>query len=255
MLKSDWFSYDGRNSIDFDLMNINIGFGKMIENVFLPNRQIQEISIDGNEKPYFHKVKRDPIILKLSFAFRDTFDNDMLKKVKHWLNQDYYKPLMFSSDPERIYYAMCIDDTTIFDTGFDQGYIDLTMRCDSPYAYTPFYSTNDLDFSINPKGRLYGFYNRGDYDCNPEIWIKKVGDGDVSIYNLTDANREFKFTGLKNNEMIYINNETEEIVTDVPNTYRYDNFNDNYLRLKYGLNRLMIFGNCILRFRYQFRLN
>lgn len=236
-------------------MNVTVGSNEMVKTPFMSNRTIQEISISGNEKPYFQKVLREPRILKLSFAFLDTFDEKRLKEVKQWLNQDYYKPLSFSYNPEYVYYAMCIDSSDIFDTGFDQGYIDLTMRCDSPYAYTPFYSTNDLDFSINPKGRLYEFYNRGDYDCNPEIWIKKVGDGDVSIYNLTDANREFKFTGLKNNEMIYINNETEEIVTDVPNTYRYDNFNDNYLRLKYGLNRLMIFGNCILRFRYQFRLN
>lgn len=97
------------------------------------------------------------------------------------------------------------------------------------------------------------FNNDGDYTLFPEVWITKVSAGDISLINTTNSNQEFKFTGLVDNETVYVNCERELIKTDLALTYRYDNFNDKYLEILRGRNILKVVGNAKLIFRYQFK--
>ncbi|MDH6674229.1 hypothetical protein M2277_004921 [Paenibacillus sp. LBL] len=97
------------------------------------------------------------------------------------------------------------------------------------------------------------FENAGDYTLKPEMWITKVGNGDISIVNMTDNNREFKFTGLIDGETVYLHNEREYIETSLALVYRYDNFNDNFLELLRGINVLRVNGDAKIQFRYQFK--
>lgn len=97
------------------------------------------------------------------------------------------------------------------------------------------------------------FNNDGDYSLYPEVWITKVGTGDISLINTTNANQEFKFTGLVDTETVYVNCERELIKSDLALTYRYDNFNDKYLEMLRGRNILKVVGNAKLVFRYQFK--
>jgi phage-related protein len=127
------------------------------------------------------------------------------------------------------------------------------MRCDSPYTYSPVYITDIYDYSTNPSGVTLQLTNGGDVECKPEIWITKVGNGDVSIINNTNAGEEFKFIGLLDGETVYVDCEMEDITTDLDDTYRYSNFNDNYLELVIGVNNLFITGTCKLQFRYSFK--
>ncbi|MFB4327354.1 hypothetical protein [Paenibacillus sp. CR_12] len=98
------------------------------------------------------------------------------------------------------------------------------------------------------------FDNKGDLHCKPEIWITKKENGDFSIQNLTHNLDEFKFTDLIHDETIYVNNETEDIETSLPVTYRYSNFNDHYLSFPLGKNILRIKGKADIRLRYQFKM-
>src|SRR5690606_20219276 len=97
------------------------------------------------------------------------------------------------------------------------------------------------------------FDNKGVTECTPEIWITMNEAGDFSLINVSKNNEEFKFVGLANGETVYVNNEREYIETDLLATYRYSNFNDNYLRLPVGKNILKVSGNAKIVFRYQFK--
>lgn len=96
--------------------------------------------------------------------------------------------------------------------------------------------------------------NNGDESIFPEVWITKVGNGDITIINTSDGNRETKFTDLIDGETVYINGERQQIETDLALTYRYSNFNDNYLEFIYGKNILKVIGDAKIQFRYQFKL-
>jgi len=92
--------------------------------------------------------------------------------------------------------------------------------------------------------------NNSDILIYPEMLIKKYNDGDIVITNL-NTGQIFKFTDLKNEELIYINNDNETITSDITNSNPEDKFNNQFLYFIRGTNLLKIDGDCKLRFRYR----
>lgn len=116
------------------------------------------------------------------------------------------------------------------------------------YSVIPSFSS--ITFSFEP---VIVIDNKGDVSLKPETWITKTGNGDIRIINLTQRLEEFLFSDLIDQETVYINNDTEDIETSLVATYRYKNFNDNYLTLPIGLNVLRVKGTGTLQFRYEFK--
>ncbi|MCE5220060.1 MAG: hypothetical protein LLF98_02030 [Clostridium sp.] len=251
-----YFIYDGIKSEDQGLWNVNIDSG-MLEETFIANRSIEKIK-SYNNKFYFKKINYEPIIILVSFAFKEEFTNSSLDEVKDWLCQSYYKPLQFSENLDRIYYAMITESSDIVHNGLNQGYLKLTFETNAYHGFSPVYQSPLYNLDNNTAdGTIIELINKGSKDLllYPEIsLVKTIEDGDVSIINLTNGGLEFKFTGLKTNEDLYINNEEEIIITNLPNTYRYNDFNKNYLSCVKGINRLKILGKCQIQLKYQYKL-
>lgn len=101
------------------------------------------------------------------------------------------------------------------------------------------------------------YYNNiGDLNIQPEIEIKKIGNGDISLTNISNNNEVFKFINLIDGEIVHVNNETKQIINNLTGTsqYRYNNFNDNYLDIPIGVNIFKISGNAQIQFRSQFKI-
>ncbi|MDR6779319.1 MULTISPECIES: distal tail protein Dit [Paenibacillus] len=138
--ESLYFSYAGIQSDFYGIVNVNMSSG-MQEEVFAASRSINEVSIKGRDKPYFQSTKKEPLKFNVSFAFEDKWDDVKIREVAIWLTeQSYYQPLFFSEDPEKIYYALCVDDINLVHNCLRQGYITLAFRCDAPYAYSSIYN-------------------------------------------------------------------------------------------------------------------
>lgn len=252
MKESISFYYDGISSEEMGLYNVSFDSG-FYEESFLAERRIEEVSIRGREKPYFQGVTRSPLALSLSFAFKDTYDDQKIREVARWLDQEYYKPFYTTDNEDRVWYCMLNSNPRLLHNGLKEGYIQLEFRCDSPYTYTPMYTSQVYDMSANSdQGIVISFTNEGDVSCFPEIWIEKVDGGDFSIVNNTTG-KEFKFTGLVNGELVNVNSYNQIISTSLPATYRYDVFNNNYLEFLRGVNRLTVKGKAKFQFRYFFR--
>lgn len=159
-----YFSYAGIKSIDYGIVNVNLDSG-MQEEVFAPSRGINEVTVKGRDQPYFQNTKKDPLKFSASFAFEDRFNTQKLREVTRWLTEhDYYQPLFFVNDlgvePEKIYYALVVDEPTLIHNGLQQGYIRLTFRCDSPYAYSPLILTKKYDWTDQPyRNQIVSFKN------------------------------------------------------------------------------------------------
>lgn len=253
--ESLYFSFANRKSTDFGIYNVSISDGGLYEEQITANKSINEITVRGNDKPYFINVQKEPKTIQLRFSFLETWNDDLIDEVIRWLNVDFYQPLCFSENLDRVYYAMPLDGINLIHNGLKHGYLNLTMRCDSPYSYSHDQVTEWYDFTTgNPfKKDILTIENYGHFPIKPEIWIQKVGDGDLTINNLSYANnKEFKFTGLKDGEELYVDCENEYIETNLPDTYRYDDFSDNYLELDYGNNVLKVTGSAKLKFGYRF---
>lgn len=146
MLEGIHFSYDGVKSSDMGLLNCQIE-GGMFDEVFLAKRKINEISVAGNEKPYFIGVEYEPLEFELTFAFENKYDERRIREVARWLNQKYYKPFYTVDNPNRIFYCMMVDDSRLIHDGAKGGYITLKFRCDSPYAYQAITTKEDMRFT------------------------------------------------------------------------------------------------------------
>lgn len=246
--ESLYFSFAGRKSTDFNIVNVSVSDG-LFEEPLTSAKSINEVTVRGNPKPYFVETKREPKTFPLRFAFEETWDDDLINDIVRWLDVDFYEPLFFSENIDRVFYAMPVDGIQKIHNGLKQGYLTLNIRCDSPFSYGHEIVTQPYNVD---NSRVIEIDNLGHFPFKPDIWIQKIGDGNLIINNLSNGNDEFKFTGLKDQEEIYIDCENELIETNLPNTYRYDNFNDNYLSLNYGNNVLKITGDSIVKFRYKY---
>lgn len=242
------FTYASTPSSDFDIINININTG-LQEEPLVAERSILEIKTTDNVKPYFNELSHEPLKFTISFAFEDTFDEDTIDNVVNWLcNYDFYQPLYFDSDTDRIYYALVVEKPMIVHNCLSQGYVNLTFQCNDSYIYSDIITSDVYTVPATPTISLT---NDGNINCYPTIYITKIGNGDLSIVNLT-TNTLFEFTDLSNNEILTIFCEDEVIESD-SGSYRYSNFNDNYLYLLPGSNNLLITGACSIYFKYQYK--
>ncbi|MCR8994658.1 phage tail domain-containing protein [Brevibacillus laterosporus] len=145
MLEGVNFYYDGIYSVDMGVINCQID-GGMFEEAFLPSRKIEEVSVNGRDKPYFQNVGLEPLEFEMTFAFEFGYDEKRLREVARWLHQDYYKPFYTIDNPNRIFYVMAEGDSKLVHNGGKQGYITLKMRCDSAYSYTPKFTKENMKF-------------------------------------------------------------------------------------------------------------
>lgn len=249
--ESVFFTFANRKSSDFGIYNVTTQTG-LYEESFMGNRSIKEFTIRGRENPYFQEVIKDPKSFQLNFAFQDTWNDELINEVARWLDVDFYQPLTFSEEQEKVYYVMPVNDSSLIHNGLKQGYISLTMRCDSPYSYshtkvTPWYDCSKSDIT------MIEISNNGDKPILPQLFITKITSGDLTITNYSNKGEQTIFTSLFDSEELQVNGENEIIETNIPNIWRYDNFNDNYLTLNYGKNTLQINGKCKIRFQYRYK--
>lgn len=249
MLESIHFHYDGIGSKEMGLLNVQMDSG-LFEEHFAPSRSIKTMSIRGRDEHYFQSIEYDPLSLPLTFYIEEKLSEEQAHQLNRWFHKKYYKPFYFDDFPDRIYYLMYQGNPRIFHSGMN-GYFDIEMVSNSPYSYSPTYTTFMEDFT-GSSTHEYRFENNGDIEIKPEIWIDKVGSGSIRILN-TNNGSDFKIDNLVDGETIYIDGENEEIETDLSNTYRYEDHNDNFLEFDYGVNRLHIEGQCRLQFRYRYK--
>lgn len=245
MRESLHFTFDNISSEDMGVV-IASPNGGLFQETFLPTRRIIESSVTN--KRYFKRVESEPLSFSLTFYIAEWRDRDNLRQIARWLFQDYYKPLWFDTNPERIYYAIIEGDSSLFHNGCKDGYIELNIRCDSPYSYSPtqYASASSADGQMT-------IFNEGDLTIKPKARIKKSSvDGDIEIRNTTTS-QIIKFSNIQHDEEIFIDFENEEIVSSLQylNIYRFENFNNEWLELVLDENTLEFIGDFDIEFEYE----
>lgn len=249
MLESLNFHYNGVSSEEMGLINVRTS-GGLFEEMFLPTRSINTVKVKGYDKSYLQSIERENLVLSLTFLLPDNYTDNDIRKITRWFNQSYYQPFYFDSFSHRVFYVMYQGDSKIFHNGAGQGYFNIELVSNSPYSYSKVFY-NKLSIDNTSSGKLFELPNDGDESIYPELWITTKGYKDVKIHNHSNGVK-FEFANLSLSEQIYINNEKRDIETDLPLTYRYDNFNRQYLELSRGVNRLELFGKFDLEIRYQY---
>lgn len=245
------FFYNNELSNNMGIFNINLE-GSLYRERLYGARELLEEYIAGRTKPYFQSINLKPMEFTLAFSFFNNFDYDQIRKINRWLNVDYYKEFYFVDYPNYRFFLMPITDSFINHNGLNQGFMELTMRTNDAFAYSQEYLSEDYNLMENPlDGTALTINNDGDIPLEVEMWIKKYGDGDITIINTSDNDREFRVQNLKDEEQIYLNHEKEDIQSNVPNLFHFEDVLTDYLKLPLGENLLRVYGNCTIQFRYR----
>lgn len=244
------FNYDGIMSSQFGVINIVLD-GGLYEETYVASREIVETEIRGGN-PILHDIQRKPLEFDLTIAFEDGFTDEKLEQVTDWLFKDYYRPLYFVGKENRVFMCMPIDDSSIMHNGVQQGYVNLKMRCNSPYLYSQEITTSNTTVGATPVEVT--IESDTHIPVFLELSILKQGTGSVRIETL-DSNGvvvdTFLITTLAHLENVYIDGKKELIKSDIVGMYRYDMLVGAFPKIKKGTNKFRITGNCGIQFRYK----
>lgn len=240
------FVYDGIASEDMGVV-IASPDGGLFQEAFLPSRSIIEKKIPKRNKAYFQGVDSDPLSFSFHIFLEEWAVRDNLRQIQRWLFQPYYKPLIFGSQTEKMYYAILEGDSELTHNGGKEGYVHITMRCDSSYSYSQFIFNES-----SGEGTIF-LNNDGDIPIKPKVRIQSgtIG-GAISIKNLRN-NTTCVFENIKPEEELLIDFEQESIESSLEylGIYRYDDHNDGWIQLDVDDNELEIVGDVTVHFEYQ----
>lgn len=222
--------------------------GGLFEETFMATRNLTEVKIPNNPKPYLQGVEMEPISFPFSFYIED-WARANHREIARWLYQNQYKPMVFDSHPNRIVYAILESDSRLRHNGMD-GYVETNVRTNSPWVYGFPTETEEIEVDGTYD---YFILNSGDNPLRPKMWLRKVGDGDITIINNTNGQRVV-FEGISSGEELFVDFKREEIVSSLEEdlqVYRYNNHNDVWLQLETEENDLRFEGRFDVIIQYQ----
>lgn len=247
------FSFDHIASEDMGVI-IASTEGGLFEESFLPERSIVETTVSYRNKPYHQRVELSPLSFPLTIFIHEWRDRQNLRQIAKWLFKDYYAPLTFDSNPDRIYYAIFEGNSSLHHNGAKDGYITLNVRCNSPYTYSHKQVIEAIEIrEADAPSKTFSLLNSGDMTIKPRIWItKRNGAGAISIEN-EDSGQTASFSALNDGEQVFIDMESEDIVSDMENlgVYRYSDYNDVWLDLIESENTINCTGDFDIEIEYE----
>lgn len=261
MFTNTTFQFDGKKSTDIldkHLLLVNLDTGGK-HAPFGTEREINEEYVRNNPIPYFFGIDEKPLYFRVTIAKEDGLEltyEDRIKIVR-WLFHDEYKPFMSTDNIDVVFECLLIERPEKILYGNIPRLIELNFRCNAPWAWSPLITTN-YDLSDNTTTQIITMTNGSNVEKYnyPEIWIKSLDGGTVSLVNNSDGGRQFTFANLQVNETIYVNNRLKHIETDIPNTYRLKDFiGRNWLRLGYGTNKIGVTGKCLIKTQMKYPIS
>lgn len=238
MFESTGFTFAGRHSDEFGVFIASVGSSSSADSFFGVNQSLVETKALRGEIPRLQRVETSPIEFSIEISSEEELSEGKRKVLSEWLIKPEYD-LFKSDDYENIYYrVVAVGAQSKTSVGNIARSITINFRADGPWAWR--ISENQI-FTSSSQNEFFTINNHSNYKdlFYPEIIVKPLNSaGDIHLVNTTDdvsQERPFIFTGLTQNESIYIDNDSRKIVSQSGN-YRLQNFNRKWLRLQPGSN-------------------
>lgn len=207
-----------------NLIQIYVGEGAVTG----ANTTIEWAKLVKSPKPFtkFTKCPRDLAIQQFDVVGNNYFLTDYINS-----NATIVKPKMV--------YCMPNGDASIVHTGTGQGYITLNMQTNSPY----FYGEMEVAYAMmfDTTAQTVDVVNRGKPNPEAILEIRPTKDGSATVRMNGVA---VQVNNLKAGEVVGIYVDDEDITSNLPNVYHYNDFIGDLsaLSLKAGLNTMQVSG-------------
>lgn len=262
-MESMYFIFDGVKSSDMDLYIMRIEHSGFVETPYWGETNVHEEKSRKRLTPYFYGIDREPIEFTVQFVLVDKhmqpkkWTPQERYKIANWLIHDTYKEFQTSDDLGKRYNAIVVSNTdlNLINT---EGYIEVTFRTNSPFAWSPIY-IDSFDLSNNTTTQIIQLENKSNVlkYYNPKIEIELVGDTtSFQLKNLSNNGMTMKFESLLPNEIISIDCENRIIKSNLFGSNPFSKFNIDMKRywmdLVYGVNRIEVQGAIKLYVKSQY---
>lgn len=241
-----YFYYNGKSSKDFNIISVVTDNG-MFEETLVADRHLDEIKIPKRMRPFFNRIEEESLEFDLTLAFDGYFDDKKIREVIEWLFQDYYKPLYFEGYENKIFYCLPIGSSNIIHNGLEQGYITITMRCDSPRVYGQII-THKFTKAQTPK--TITINNDGSDEVKMFIKFTNTSAGNITI---TNNGYNVVIDKVLAGEEIIVDTEKSLVEGNVANHYHYNSLvgDISKLSLSKGTNKVNIIANADVEIYYR----
>jgi len=258
-VESQHFRFNEIESQSMNLHIVKMSQDTFIETPYWGGRDIQERIVRNKLRPFHYGISKEPIEFSLELALLD--ENNQPKEwtsqirydISKWLLHDDYKPFQTYDDLTKIYYGIFIDKSNLSLIN-NQGYMELTFRTNSPYAWSGIEILN-FDLSNNTTSQVISLENKSNIvqKYKPKIEIELVnGETSINLINTSNGNKEFQFVDLIADEIVSIDNENELILSDKFGSNPLEKFNEEWLELIQGVNEIEVIGKCKIQVKSQF---
>lgn len=256
------FIFNGISCKAFDLMVYNTDGGTQNDVSFPSFSKVHEERVPSRYSSYFYgSEQNEPLEFTITFGLNpDMLDSgkyltrDVIASITSWLTGSggYKKLEILQDDLIGIYYMGRVSELKLLTNGMMPYGFSCIFTCDSPFAYMAeteyacsVYGTEEIE--LWNSSTYNGFYM-------PRIVIQKHNYGDISIVNHSDGDREFRFSGISNGCVLYIDN-SQQIITSETGDNPYSHFNFKFFRMKPRKNVITLSGAFDIRFIFNFPVN
>ena len=242
------FTFDGESSKAMGVTQVSVSSG-LFEDDLMSSRTIESDKGKLSDLTMLKRVIREPITFQMTLFLEDGMEQSAIDRIAYWLDTDEYREFFFDERDDRLAYVLPQGDMKISHDGIN-GYFNVTMIANSPYWHTPVVS---VEYEI---AGTYTFINNGVSAIKPLIMVyanRNITEAQpLTIKNLR-TNQEMVVTEMANGEVLTIDCEWENVDSSLPNIYRYDSWNEEYLTLPTGQNILQVSPGAYVVIKYRER--
>jgi len=249
-LEGDRFIFDGIPSDYYNLMLYTFDGSGKEESDLGTNVKIIEDRISRRcDGLHYGTTKNDQLTFPITFGSLDYLDQYDVDVIAGWLTgHNTYKILEIPQpDMEYVRYKCFLNNMKKVTIAGVPIAFTCDVVCDSPFAYS---YPMDYVYIVNGETSV-SLFNKTSFNGNlyPKMTITPSNlTSEISIQNLSDNNRIFKFTDIpySSGMIINIDNKNQLITTNITDLNLYPKFNNKFFRLIKGQNNLLIKGNGII---------
>lgn len=212
----------------------------------LGSRSVEYVEKKGRKTPLGYSLDYDRIVFEVTMLFGDPNgdpvipDATMRNKVLGWLYSDEFEELIFTDNPEVVYYAMATEIGELQSYG-SGALCTIILETHSPNGWT---KESIEQFDVDEKEKLEILNPSNIYNMYyPTIVISAKEAGDVVITNYSDKGKKTELKEMKKNEVIVIDNENKIIYSELEGENAFAKFNRVWVGFRRGLNILEVEGN------------
>lgn len=180
------------------------------------------------------------------------FNDQIIEEVALWLRTNYYRPFYFENRPDRLMYAMVVDESLTSHMGVpdnNEGFIKIRVQTNSSRLFSPAILTSKEIVNESPKEIT--IKNSGHEAVFPEVSIHSQCT-DLIIESIVKGKitNIFEIHNLTIGEELYLDCYRETIESDIVGVFHYNDTIGHFPELPTGESTIKVTGKCTIQLRY-----